>query len=198
MGDAQPDGLLWRRVSAGDADAFGELFTRHAAALHGYCFRRTADWGLAEDLVSVTFLEVWRRRDVALREHEVRAWLYGVTTNVLRNSRRSRKRHAAALKQLPREAAQPDFAASADARVDSERQMRELLVELHRLPAPEQDAVALVWWQGLPAAEAASALGVAEATIRTRLFRARRRLTSDAEALPVPPRPQPLRGGDEP
>ncbi|MCP9487145.1 MAG: hypothetical protein MSC30_14950, partial [Gaiellaceae bacterium MAG52_C11] len=56
------DAVLWRRARVGDADAFGLLFERHSDAIYNYCFRRIGDWAIAEDLLSVVFLEAWRRR----------------------------------------------------------------------------------------------------------------------------------------
>jgi RNA polymerase sigma-70 factor, ECF subfamily len=50
------DGALWLRAHEGDGAAFGILFERHAGRIYNYCFRRTADWALAEDLTSATFL----------------------------------------------------------------------------------------------------------------------------------------------
>jgi RNA polymerase sigma factor (sigma-70 family) len=61
-------------------------------------------------------------------------------------------------------------------RVDDERRMSALLDELHKLPRPEQEAVALCLWSGLSYPEAAAALGVAEVTVRSRVSRARSRL----------------------
>lgn len=174
------DGALWERGQQGEEESFGLLFERHAAAIHSFCFRRTGDWTLAEDLTSVTFLEVWRHRArVQLRAQEVLPYLYGVATNVARNSARSRRRYAAALARMPGELFERDFADAATERVASEQRVRELLVSLGRLPVGEQEAVALVCWQGLSHSEAAFALNVPEATVRTRLFRARKRLADD-------------------
>jgi RNA polymerase sigma-70 factor (ECF subfamily) len=175
MGD--DDGTLWRRARSGDTDAFAELFRRHGDAVYAYCFRRTADWAVAEDLTSVVFLEAWRRRlDVELPEDKVLPWLYGVATNVVRNQRRSLRRYDAALRRLPPLRHERDFADDLAGRLADEQRMRELHGTLRRLPAGERDAVALCWWHDLSAADAAFALGVPEATVRTRLFRARRRL----------------------
>lgn len=69
--DANHADELWERIRVGDADAFGVLFARHARAIYNYCFRRTADWALAEDLTSIVFLEAWRRRDKELRPDKV-------------------------------------------------------------------------------------------------------------------------------
>jgi hypothetical protein len=35
---AATDRELWHRASAGDADAFGALFERHAKTIYNYCF----------------------------------------------------------------------------------------------------------------------------------------------------------------
>ncbi len=94
------DSILWARSRAGDADAFGLLFERHAKAIYNYCFRRTGDWALAEDLLSVVFLEAWRRRRKELEPGKVLPWLYGIATNVVRNQRRSQRRFAGALRRF--------------------------------------------------------------------------------------------------
>jgi len=177
------DGTLWRRAQEGDETAFGVLFERYAASIHSYCFRRTGDWALAEDLTSVTFLECWRHRSrVRLDAGEVLPWLYGVARNVTRNSARSRRRYASALARIPCESGEADFAERVAERVSSERRVRDLLSSLEELPPRELDAVVLVCWQGLSHAEAAFALEVPEATVRSRLFRARRRLARAGEA----------------
>ena len=86
------DSILWARSRAGDADAFGLLFERHAKAIYNYCFRRLGDWAAAEDMLSIVFLEAWRRRDKELPPDKVLPWLYGIATNVVRNRRRSERR----------------------------------------------------------------------------------------------------------
>ena len=96
------DADLWGRSRAGDRDAFGALFERYATLIYNYCFRRVGSWSTAEDLLSVVFLEAWRRRDKELPPDKVLPWLYGIATNVVRNQRRSERRFAAALSGCPR------------------------------------------------------------------------------------------------
>jgi RNA polymerase sigma factor (sigma-70 family) len=176
------DRELWRVATLDDPSAFGALFERHARAIYNYCFRRTADWPSAEDLTSLVFLEAWRRRETVVLESEsALPWLYGVATNVLRNRRRSERRHRAALERLPRERG-IDFADDVDGRLDDERRMAATLRALARLPRHEQDVVALCAWAGLSYEEAALALELPVGTVRSRLSRARARmrgLTSD-------------------
>jgi RNA polymerase sigma factor (sigma-70 family) len=170
------DAELWRRASSGETAAFGALFERHAKPVYNYCFRRTADWSLAEDLTSIVFLEAWRRRsEVSLADERLLPWLLGVATNVLRNRRRAERRHRAAMARLPREHT-ADFALDADARLDDERQMADVLRAIARLPRREQDVLALCSWAGLSYEDAARALGLPIGTVRSRLSRGRRRL----------------------
>ena len=170
------DAVLWQRAAAGDTDAFGTIFERHATTVYNYCFRRTGDWAQAEELTAIVFLEAWRRRtQVVLERDDAIPWLLGVATNVLRNLRRSERRHRAALERLPRERVD-DFAGDVDERLDDERRMRAALRALEKLPRPDQDVLALCVWEELTYEEASLALGVPVGTVRSRLSRARGRL----------------------
>ena len=170
------DSSLWSRARAGDADAFGLLFERHAKAIYNFCFRRTGSWDAGEDLLSIVFLEAWRRRDRELPHDKVLPWLYGIATNVVRNRRRSERRFAALLRRLPTPRPDPGFDDLVAARIDDERQMRHVLELTRRLPKREQDVLALCAWAELSYEDAALALAVSVGTVRSRLSRARARL----------------------
>jgi RNA polymerase sigma-70 factor, ECF subfamily len=170
------DAALWQRAAGGETAAFGTLFERHARTVYNYCFRRTGDWSQAEELTAIVFLEAWRRRrQVQLERDEAIPWLLGVATNVIRNARRSQRRHRAALRRLPRERS-ADFAVDVDARLDDERQMRAAQRALSKLPRADQDVLALCVWEELTYEQAALALAVPVGTVRSRLSRARVRL----------------------
>lgn len=172
------DRTLWAHARAGDAAAFGTLFERHAGRIYNYCFRRTADWALAEDLASATFLIAWKsHRRGPLQAESAEPLLYGIATNVLRNQRRSLKRARDALGRVPpARVEEPDFAAETATRLDDQAVMRRLLNLFSRLPRREQDVIALCDWSGLSYEEAAEALGLPIGTVRSRLSRGRRRL----------------------
>lgn len=191
------DPILWRRARGGDGAAFGILFERHAGRIYNYCFRRTADWALAEDLTSATFLLAWRSvgRET-LRAESALPLLYGIATNVLRNQRRSVRRAREAFARQPLERPEePDFADDSATRLDDEATMRQLLGVFTRLPRREQDAIALCDWSRLSYEDASLALGVPIGTVRSRLARGRRRLRElavaagpeeDANVVPLP------------
>jgi RNA polymerase sigma factor (sigma-70 family) len=170
------DADLWAFSRAGDADAFGLLFERYASPIYNYCFRRIGNQATAQDLLSVVFLEAWRRRDKELPPDKVLPWLYGIATNVVRHQRRSERRFAAALSRLPAGDTEPDFADNSAVRLDNERQAEQALRLLGTLPQREQDVLVLCVGMELSYEDAALALDLPVGTVRSRLSRARARL----------------------
>jgi RNA polymerase sigma factor (sigma-70 family) len=175
------DQEIWTLAGRGDERAFGELFERHARAVYNFCFRRTADWALAEDLTSVVFLQAWRHRGTRLERESARAWLLGVAVNTLRDHHRSLRRFRRALERVPPPVDAPDFADDVAGRIDDERAMRELLAILARLPFRDQD-VLLCAWSGLSYEEIGTTLDVPVGTVRSRLSRAKARFRELATA----------------
>jgi len=182
---AADDRELWRRAAAGDRDAFGQIFDRYSDSVYNHLFRRLADWSEAEDLTSAVFLQAWRRRaEVVVDRESVLPWLLGIANNTLSNTRRARRRYDAALQRLGREVV-PTCADHADetaARLDDERRMAELRIAVDRLPSYEREVIELCVWAELDQQAAAVALGVAVGTVKSRLHRARARLTAQVSA----------------
>lgn len=192
MGPFEPsDTELWSQALAHDGAAFGRLFQRHATSVYNHCFRRTADWSLAEDLTSIAFLETWRRRgEINLQGGSLLPWLLGVANNAVRNAERSRRRYHRLLDKLPRSAEGPQWDDEVAARVDDERSMRALLDQVQELRPDEQDALALCDWSGLSMAEASKVLGVPVGTVKSRLSRARDHLRNSTGRHPQSERVQ--------
>jgi RNA polymerase sigma factor (sigma-70 family) len=170
------DSVLWSRARSGDSEAFGMLFERHGQTIYNYCFRSVGSWAVAEDLVSIVFLEAWRRVDKQLPRGKELPWLFGIATNVVRNRRRSERRYAAALRRVPQPSSEASFADDSDERIDDEELMGRALALLGRLPRREQEVFALCAWSGLSYEDAAVALQIPVGTVRSRLSRARARL----------------------
>lgn len=184
------DGELWRRASLGEPECFGVLFDRHGEAVRAFCARRTGSIDAAEDLVSIVFLEAWRRRgEVDLIDGNALPWLYGIARRTMQHRRRTALRHRRALGRLAPAPATPDHADEVAGRLDDERHLARLQAALDRLKPPDRDVLVLCVWQGLTYAEAAVALGVPVGTVRSRLSRARSRLDAETDAPPAPPGP---------
>ncbi|MFD8482408.1 RNA polymerase sigma factor [Kitasatospora sp. NPDC059673] len=185
--------------SAGDRRTFALLFDEHARAVYLHAVRATGDRDLADDVVSLTFLEAWRLRE-KLRGEVVnpRAWLLGIATNVLRNTARAARRHRVAMARVPPREPLPDFADEVVGRIVDAETAAAAVRALGRLRRGEREVFMLVVWSGLGYAEAAQALGIPVGTVRSRLSRARDRLHKIVSAEQPSARrklePRPARG----
>jgi RNA polymerase sigma-70 factor, ECF subfamily len=161
-----------------DPQRLGDHVDRLFRAAWALCGRRED----AEDLVQETYARVlarprWLRRDDDL----------GYLLRVLRNTYVSRLRTAG---RRPDEVSLDAVAEPADPRAawrpGTSLDVAELFAAIAALPEPFRDALVLVDVAGLSYREAGDALGVREATVTTRLHRARARvaaeLTPDQEA----------------
>lgn len=157
---------------------FRRLYEQQYEALLAYAARRTPDRSEAHDVVSETFLILWRRLDEAPPDTEVPLWLYGVARRVLANRRRSRVRRerlAARLTELA--ARRPELDEVASARL----QAHALLTALQTLREQDREVLLLAAWEDFTNAEIAAVLDCSENAAAIRLHRARRRLTAACE-----------------
>ncbi|TQM64351.1 RNA polymerase sigma factor [Humibacillus xanthopallidus] len=162
---------------------FTTLFEQTYTPLRRFAERRVHP-SHADDVVSETFVVVWRRlEDLPRDADDARAWVFGVARGVMLNARRSDRRQAALAVRIAQEPASahpteggehPDLVAG---RVDLARAWS-------RLSPVHQEALALTVWDGLDAPRAARVLGISPVAYRLRLSRARRALRAHAGALP--------------
>ncbi|MCE7009180.1 sigma-70 family RNA polymerase sigma factor [Kibdelosporangium philippinense] len=150
------------------------LYDEHARGLHRYLARRL-DPATADDLVADTFLLAWEQRGRYEPERAtVRAWLYGIATNLLRRHARSEVR---GLRATARDVGRADVDEGTDSvavsRADASVKARRLGAALAKLRQEERDVLLLVAWAGLKPVEVADALKIDAGTVRTRLHRAR-------------------------
>jgi RNA polymerase sigma-70 factor (ECF subfamily) len=181
---------LWERTRSGDAEAFGDLYERHARAVQSYCLWRTADLQAAEDATATVFLEAWRKRGrLSLSTDSAAPLLLGIANNVVRRQWRSQRRHRDALARVRGVGPTPnDLEAEAIARLDAIQQLRDGGEAIRKLPRREREVLALLAWSDLSYGEIAAALGLPIGTVRSRLARARTRL-GDAFPDPAAARP---------
>lgn len=168
------------RESADRPEAFGQIFDRHAVAIHRYLARR-AGRTLADDLMAETFLTAFRGRErYDLSQPDCRPWLYGIAANLLRGHQRTEIRQYRA---LARTGIDPAFEISdrVDDRVTAAAHVRELAAVLAKLPVGEREVLTLVSQAQLSYPEVARALDIPIGTVRSRLHSARKRLRA---ALP--------------
>jgi RNA polymerase sigma-70 factor (ECF subfamily) len=164
---ALPDRELLSTHCAGDPDAFGELFRRHRDQMWALAVRVTRDPELAADAVQEAFIAAFRGADSFRGEAAVTTWLHRIVVNSCLDRLRRIKPVAhlpdADLSVLPDPR---DHHLSVDVRLD-------IRAALDQLPEGQRMALVLVDMHGLPIAEAAGILKVAEGTVKSRCARGR-------------------------
>lgn len=176
--DRQPpelsDEALIAACKVGDRGALAALFERHQRALHRFCSRLLGPSGEVEDLVQSTFLAAWTDAGRYRGQSSVRAWLYGIASNLARHGFRSEKRKRGAFESLRWKPAAPV------APVDEQASRRQLLdrlgAALEELPHDLRVVFVMCEIEEVPGAEAAEALAIRPGTLWRRLHDARKRL----------------------
>jgi RNA polymerase sigma-70 factor (ECF subfamily) len=165
------------RASVADPARFQTLFDRHFEAIFRYAGRRLGRQA-AEDVAAEVFLRAFEVRGrYDLSYPDARPWLFGIAANVMRRSRRTEERR---LKAFARQAAEPPAAPDdADSRLDSQATRPQLAGGLARLRAAEREVLLLVAWADFTYDEVARALDIPVGTVRSRLHRARARMSSE-------------------
>jgi RNA polymerase sigma factor (sigma-70 family) len=172
------------QASATEPEAFGQIFDRHAAAIHRYLARR-AGGSLADDLTAETFLIAFRSRakyDEA--QLDARPWLYGIAANLLRGHQRAEIRQYRALARTGADPAMADHGEQVTAQVAAASSVRALAAVLAKLPVREREVLTLVSQAQLSYPEVARALDIPIGTVRSRLHSARARIRRALEDFP--------------
>lgn len=139
----------------------------------------------AEDLVQETFARVLARRRV-LRGADESAYLMRVLRNAFLTQRRTAARRPQLASVTVDELQPPD--PRRNERPEQAAELSELLAAISTLSEDQRLALVAVELLGLSHREAARALRTREATIATRIFRARERLARDLAGAPEPER----------
>jgi RNA polymerase sigma-70 factor, ECF subfamily len=170
---AEREAVLVERAKAGDRDAFEELVRRHAERLYAVVLRFVADGDEAQEVTQEAFLRAWR--SIARFEGRSRffTWLYRIGINEAK--RRAARRPPVVVTSLEDEPVPeaPDWSEAPEARSDQRDLLEVLEQAIRRLPLEYRAPIVLRDVEGLSTAEAAEAMGLGEAALKSRLHRAR-------------------------
>jgi RNA polymerase sigma-70 factor (ECF subfamily) len=166
---------LVSRARRGDEAAFGALVDAFAEVAFRTAYLVTGDAAEAEDAAQEAFVKAYRALDRFREGSPFRPWLLRIVGNTARNRRRSANRQ---LGLRLRAEAQAPAAPSTSPEADLLRRERRraLLEAINALPADDRMVIGARYFLDLPEAEIAVLAGVAPGTVKSRLFRARRRL----------------------
>jgi RNA polymerase sigma-70 factor (ECF subfamily) len=191
---------------AGDANAFGELITRHRDRLWAVALRTTGDPEEAADALQDAFISAFRRAGQFRGDSAVTTWLHRIVVNASLD--RLRRRSVRSSVPIPDDDLAGKLTASAtpvgrggpprDAIEDRETQVV-IARALAELPENQREAIVLVDVEGYSVEEAARILDCPPGTVKSRCSRGRAKLAESLGFLrnhPPPPTVTPADPGE--
>ena len=173
-------GLL-ERLRRGEARAIAEVYDEHAGAVLGFARRLVGDDAAAEDLVHEVFVTL----PAAIRSFQeassLRTFLVSIAVNHARHHVRAAARRRSAMARFADESSVSSLNDSGSPEKDAMRVdlARALTHALDELPIEQRVAFVLCEVEERTSREVAEIVGAPEATVRTRLFHAKRKLREE-------------------
>ncbi len=173
------DEALIERIADRDQLAMRTLFARYRVALYRWLLRLVSDTATAEDLLSEVFLDVWRHAAVFEGRSSVSTWLLAIARNKAISARRRRpdvELNDELTSTLADPADDPELMLE---KKDREEVLRRSVAQLSQGHA---EIIDLVYYHGKSVNEVAEVMGLNAATVKTRMFYARKKLAELAAA----------------
>ena len=169
--DQDEERRIIAQVCAGDANAFEALVVAYQKQVYNLALRTVGNEEDAADMTQEVFLRAYRALGTFRGESKFSVWLYRLTTNVCIDFLRSRRRHpTVSLTAADEDDEQPQFDIPADEASGA------VVRGLDQLPDDARRILILRELDGLSYAEIGKVLRLEPGTVKSRLFRARRRL----------------------
>lgn len=169
----EDDQWLLARVAAHDAKAFETLYTRYAPSLRSYLRRHLQGYDLVDEVFNDVMLVIWQRADARPDQVHPVAWLYGIAKNKARKARRGADRST--LESTPltdQEALAPESG------VLRQEQRQTVARVLEMLPPTQRTVIEMLVYEGCSYKDIAARTGESINTVKTRIWRARRRVAA--------------------
>lgn len=174
MDTASDDRALIKQIAGGDAKALERLFTRNQTRVFRYLVRVVRNEAMAEELLNEVFLGAWQSAARYEGRSEPSTWLLSIAhfkaVSALRKKREVSGYDEDAAGQIEDEDDTPDVVLQ---KSDKGAQIR---AAMKGLSTEHREILDLVYYQEQSVSEAAEILGIPEATVKTRMFYARKKL----------------------
>jgi RNA polymerase sigma-70 factor (ECF subfamily) len=178
------EGTLVERAKGGNVAAYEELVRGHQAVAFRTAFTITGDAAEAEDAAQEAFVKVYRTLDRFRSGAPFRPWLLTVVANEARNRRRAADRRLGLTLRAAEQHGSQGAPSSPETAVVDEERRSELLGAVEALREEDREVISLRYFLELSEAEAASVMGCARGTVKSRLSRAVGRLRAKMMEAP--------------
>src|SRR5688500_15477947 len=168
-------GMAQTAIGINAAREVDDLYRAHAAEVYRYVYAVLGNQADAEDVTQTTFVNALRALERGQQPRKPTNWLITIAHNLIRQ--RFRQQQA-----RPREVELDRDVPVAEA-ADDGPSIDDLVRALQRIPAAQREALVLREMEGRSYKEITAILGISQAALETRIFRARRSLAEELENL---------------
>ncbi len=158
---------IFNRVIRGERDALADLYRLYHPRLFRFTYRLTNSFEAAEELVNDVMLAVWNGAASFRHGSKISTWVYGIAYRKCMSHLRRKRINIV-----------PDVSVEhlADETSECIEDSEWIRHGLARLPEDQRLCMLLVFYVGCSYAEIAEITDCKEATVKTRMFHARRKL----------------------
>lgn len=183
MDAVSDDRALIKAIAGGDAKALEKLFARNQTRVFRYLTRVVRNEAQAEELLNEVFLGVWQGAKRYEGRSEPSTWLLSIAHNKAVSSLRKKREVSGydddMAASIEDDADTPEVSSQ---KLDKAAQIR---AAMQGLSVEHREILDLVYYQEQTVSEAAEILGIPEATVKTRMFYARKKLSELLKARGV-------------
>lgn len=177
MIDPRDDTTLLQDHVAGDPHAFEILLTRHKDRLWAVALRTMRNPDEAADALQEAYLSAFRRAHTFRGDAKFTTWMHRIVVNAcLDRIRRNKARSTDPLPDEPDRLAELTATTNTQDAIEAKEQHTDVLAALSRINADQRAAIVLVDMEGYTVEEAATILGCATGTVKSRCARGRAKL----------------------
>ncbi len=173
------DKALIEAFQAGDEFAFVSLYNRYKGPVYAFCVKMLLDRSLAQDVMQETFLRLYENRERLMKTSSFKAWLFTIARNQCLNQLRRMPRHVPLDETTARGLALTDAPLH---RMEKSEQIEMVSRFLAQLKPDYREVIVLREYQNLSYEEIAAVTRSTLSAVKSRLFKARRKLASFLEA----------------
>jgi len=173
-GKTSSDEILVEEIAAGSKPAMHALFARHRTYVFRWLLRFVSSETLAEDLLSEVFLDAWRHANRFQYRSSVSTWLLAIARHKALSARRRRTEGAELDEKI--EATIADSANDPEVALQEKDRGELVRRALMRLSPKHREVIDLVYYHEKSVDEVAHILDMPPATVKTRMFYARKEL----------------------
>ena len=177
------DAKLIQSTLDGDDTAFSTLVKKYQKSVHALAWRKIGDFHIAEEITQDTFLKAYQRLSALKEPQSFASWLYVITANQCKAWLRKKRTWTQSLERTSstelEKTAYSGYIIEENERMAKETQREVVKKILAKLQESDRTVITLYYLGEMTYEEISEFLGVSEAAVRNRLYRARRRLKKE-------------------